>query len=75
MRGWAMEPDAEQGCRPMGRLGIRVSYLAWFLFLIFIYMAIVSPSTIGALASFIDHVFIAIANGFTHFLDSALKVH
>jgi hypothetical protein len=75
MRGWVMEPDAEQGCKLMKLFGIQISYLAWFLLLIFIYMAIVSPPTIGALASFIDHVFIAIANGFTHFLDSALKVH
>jgi hypothetical protein len=36
-------------------------------------MVIASPATLVALFVFIDHLFIAVASGITHFIDSALK--
>jgi hypothetical protein len=53
--------------------GIRLTWAKWFLLLIVFYMAIVSPSTLGLVFTLIDRVFIAVANGITHFLDSAIK--
>jgi hypothetical protein len=53
--------------------GLQLTWVMWFLLLLVFYMAIVSPSTLGAVFTLIDHVFIAVANGITHFLDSAIK--
>ncbi len=54
-------------------LRIKLSYVGWFILLLVIYMAIVSPPTLGKVAHLIDHLFITIANGLTHFLDNAIK--
>jgi hypothetical protein len=74
MHGRVMEPDAEQGCGPMGRFRIQVSYVVWFFILLAIYMAVVSLPTLLAVFAFIDDVFITVAHGITLFLNSALKV-
>jgi len=47
--------------------------VVWLLIVLAVYMVIASPSTFVALFVFIDHLFIAVASGFTHFIDSALK--
>jgi hypothetical protein len=69
-----MEPGAEQGwaMRLIG-FSLRAPWLVWLLILLAIYMVIASPSTLVALFVFVDHLFTAVASGFTHFIDSALK--
>lgn len=54
-------------------LGIQLSFLGWALVLLAFYMVIASPSTLVLIFEFIDHLFLTIAGGITHFLDSALK--
>jgi hypothetical protein len=57
----------------MGGLLAGFSWLGWFFLLLVFYMAIASPSTLVAIFVFIDHLFLTVAGGITHFLDSALK--
>lgn len=52
---------------------LRAPWLVWLLILLAVYMVIASPSTLVALFVFIDHLFVTVASGFTHFLDSVLK--
>ena len=52
---------------------LRAPWVVWLLIVLAVYMVIASPSTFVALFVFIDHLFIAVASGFTHFIDSALK--
>lgn len=61
--------------RPMRLItfSLRAPWLVWLLILLAVYMVIASPSTLVALFVFIDHLFVTVASGFTHFLDSALK--
>lgn len=56
-------------------LQLKAPWLVWLLILLGIYMAIVSPSTLGLVFGLIDHVFVAVANGITHFLNTAIKGH
>ena len=57
----------------MKLFGLQLSTLSWFLLALAFYMAIASPSTLGLVFGLIDRVFLAVANGITHFLDSAIK--
>jgi hypothetical protein len=68
-----MEPAAEQGCGPMRLFGLQLSWVGWFLILLVIYMAIVSPSTLGEVFGLIDRVFLAVMGGITQFLHHAIK--
>src|SRR5690348_747408 len=66
-----MEPDAEQGWGRM--IQLRAPWFVWLLLVLGIYMAITAPATLGAVAGFIDHLFVAVAGGLTHFLNSSVK--
>lgn len=67
-----MELDAEQGLAN-DMFGLQLTWVKWCLLILALYMAIVSPSTLGAVFGLIDRVFLAVAGGITHFLDSAIK--
>src|ERR1700724_3858671 len=66
-----MEPDAEQGWGRM--IQLRAPWFVWLLLVLGIYMAITAPATLGAVAGFIDHLFVTVAGGLTHFLNSSVK--
>jgi hypothetical protein len=69
-----MEPDAEQGwAMKLIQISLKAPWLVWLLILLAVYMVIASPSTLVAIFVFIDHLFLTVASGFTHFIDSALK--
>jgi hypothetical protein len=59
----------------MKLFGLQLSTLGWFLVVLAFYMAIASPSTLGLVFGLIDRVFLAVANGITHFLDTAIQGH
>jgi hypothetical protein len=59
----------------MKLFGLQLSTLGWFLVVLGFYMAIASPSTLGLVFGLIDRVFLAVANGITHFLDTAIQGH
>ena len=54
-------------------LQLKAPWVVWLLILLGVYMAIASPSTLGLVFGLIDRVFLAVASGITHFLDSAIK--
>jgi hypothetical protein len=57
----------------MKLFGLQLSFLGWALVVLAFYMVVASPSTLVLIFEFIDHLFLTIAGGITHFLDSAIK--
>lgn len=57
----------------MKLFGLQLGWVGWFLVVLFFYMAIASPSTLGEVAGLIDRVFLAVMGGITQFLHSAIK--
>ena len=53
--------------------GLRLGVVGWLLLVLAFYMAIASPSTLVAVFGLIDRLFLTIAGGITHFLDTAIK--
>jgi len=53
--------------------GVQLSFLGWALVVLAFYMVVASPSTLVLIFELIDHLFLTIAGGITHFLDSAIK--
>ena len=53
--------------------GVQRSFLGWALVVLAFYMVVASPSTLVLIFELIDHLFLTIAGGITHFLDSAIK--
>lgn len=52
---------------------LRAHWLVWTLIVLVVFMAITAPATLGAVAAAIDHLFVTVAAGITHFLAAATK--
>jgi len=57
----------------MKLFGLQLGVVGWLLVVLAFYMAIASPSTLVAVFGLIDRLFLTIAGGITHFLDTAIK--
>ena len=54
-------------------MSLKAPWYVWVLIILGIYMAIAAPATLGGIFVFIDHLFLTVAGGISHFLNSTLK--
>jgi hypothetical protein len=64
---------SEGGPMKLIQFSLKAPWVVWLLILLGLYMLIASPTTLVAIFVFIDRLFLTVASGFTHFIDSALK--